>query len=88
MTIFYGWVTENEPGRDPCLCGSPGCRGSINFDVSDADATHADQPGPEGDAVRRRLEEYSAYLRSVGQEQVVDTVSAVVRRVQRRLRAG
>jgi SET domain-containing protein len=87
VTIFYGWVTENQPGRDPCLCGSPGCRGSINFDVSDADATHADQPGPEGDAVRRRLEEYSAYLRSVGQEQVIDTVSAVVRRMQRRRRA-
>src|SRR5215471_5544307 len=38
VTIFYGWVTRNEPGRDPCRCGTPGCRRTINFDVSDADA--------------------------------------------------
>src|ERR1700730_15561273 len=32
VTIFYGWVSHNEPQRDPCHCGSPGCRGFINFD--------------------------------------------------------
>src|SRR5262249_23454990 len=42
VTIFYGWVTRNEPERDPCKCGSPGCRGFINFDVSDEEAARVE----------------------------------------------
>src|SRR5258708_11302851 len=41
VTIFYGWVSHNEPERDRCHCGSPRCRGIINFDLSDEDAKHA-----------------------------------------------
>src|SRR5215472_13186185 len=40
VTIFYGWVSHNDPERDPCRCGSPQCRGFINFDLTDEDATH------------------------------------------------
>src|SRR5436190_16973262 len=29
VTIFYGWVTENDAGRDPCRCGARNCRGLI-----------------------------------------------------------
>jgi hypothetical protein len=86
VTIFYGWVTLNEPGRDPCLCGSPGCRGSINFDVSDADARNLDDEGPHGAALRARLDEYGAYLTSIGQEQVLETIAdafSALRRAQR-----
>src|SRR2546430_2711724 len=54
VTIFYGWVTRNEPGRDPCRCGNPGCRGFINFDVGDADARALADAGPAGEPVRRR----------------------------------
>jgi histone-lysine N-methyltransferase SETD1 len=87
VTIFYGWVSENEPGRDPCLCGAPGCRGTINFDVSDADAQHFGRDTPAGEAVRRRIEEYAAFLRSIGQEQVIETVADKLRDLERRLRA-
>ena len=74
VTIFYGWVTRNEPERDPCRCGSASCRGFINFDVSDADARHWETPTPEGEALKARLDEYAAYLHSIDQEQVLDTV--------------
>jgi hypothetical protein len=87
VTIFYGWVTLNEPVRDPCLCGSPGCRGSINFDVSEADARELDDEGPRGQAVRARLDEYGEYLRSIGQEQVLETIAdalSTLRRAARR----
>jgi hypothetical protein len=87
VTIFYGWVTENEPERDPCLCGSPGCRGTINFDLTDADAANVEDQGPAGVAVRRRLDEYSEYLRSIGQEQVIETVAHTIRRMRRRLQS-
>src|SRR5258708_25075162 len=40
-TIFYGWGGHNQPERDRCHCGSPRCRGIINFDLSDEDAKHA-----------------------------------------------
>src|SRR5450755_1854946 len=74
VTIFYGWVTQNEPERDPCLCGSARCRGFINFDLSDQDAALADHASEAGEAVRRRLAEYSAFLHSIGQDQVEDTI--------------
>jgi len=87
VTIFYGWVSENEPGRDPCRCGAPGCRGTINFDVSDADAEHFARNTAEGEAVRRRIDEYYAFLRSIGQEQVIETVAEKLRELERRVRA-
>lgn len=86
VTIFYGWVTMNEPGRDPCLCGSPDCRGSINFDVSDADARDLDDEGPRGVALRARLDEYGAYLVSIGQEQVLDTIADALSTLRRAAR--
>ena len=88
VTIFYGWVSENEPGRDPCLCGAPGCRGTINFDVSDADAANFERDTPEGEAVRRRIEAYAAFLRSIGQEQVIETVADKLRELARRTRGA
>jgi uncharacterized protein len=87
VTIFYGWVSENEPGRDPCLCGTSGCRGTINFDVSDADAANFESETPEGEAVRRRFEAYATFLRSIEQEQVIETVADKLRELERRLRA-
>ncbi|HTQ03436.1 MAG TPA: SET domain-containing protein-lysine N-methyltransferase [Polyangiaceae bacterium] len=86
VTIFYGWVSTNEPERDPCLCGAPGCRGFINFDVSDHDAAHFDADSPAGEAVRRRLDEYAAYLRSIDQAHVLDTVRDTLRELRRRVR--
>src|SRR5688572_6078304 len=88
VTIFYGWVTENEPGRDPCLCGASGCRGTINFDLTDADAAGIEDLGPAGEAIRRRLDQYSVYLRSIGQAQVIETVAHTVRRMRRRLQSS
>jgi hypothetical protein len=85
VTIFYGWVSENEPGRDPCRCGAPGCLGSINFDLTDADAANFGRDTPAGEAVRRRLEEYGAFLRSIGQEQVIATVAEHLRAMALRL---
>jgi len=78
VTIFYGWVTQNEPGRDPCLCGSPACRGLINFDISDVEARHFERDTEEGRAFQRRLEEYAEYLRSIDQEQVLDIIAATI----------
>ncbi len=74
VTIFYGWVTVNEPERDPCRCGSPGCRGTINFDVTEFDARHIEEISAEGDAVRQRVGRYVEYLSSIGQEQVAETI--------------
>jgi SET domain-containing protein len=86
VTIFYGWVSTNEPERDPCLCGAPSCRGFINFDVSDEDAAHLDEDSPAGVAVRRRLDEYAAFLRSIDQEQVSETIADTLRELRRRTR--
>lgn len=86
VTIFYGWVTQNEPERDRCLCGAARCRGTINFDVSDADARHFDDAGPLGQAVRARLDEYGAYLRAIDQEQVLETIENVLATLRRNLR--
>lgn len=74
VTIFYGWVTQNDPQRDPCLCGSSNCRGFINFDISDEDALLVDGEGAASLAVRERIDAYFRYLRAIGQEQVEDTI--------------
>ncbi|HVW28361.1 MAG TPA: SET domain-containing protein-lysine N-methyltransferase [Polyangiaceae bacterium] len=86
VTIFYGWVTQNEPTRDPCRCGASNCRGFINFDVSDDDARKI-----EGDAIadaglRARIEEYVSYLRSIGQEHVEATILRTLAILSARLR--
>jgi hypothetical protein len=78
VTIFYGWVTQNEPERDPCLCGHPTCRGFINFDVRDADAALLSEESPEGNAARKRFDEYAAFLRSIDQEHVLGTIAGVL----------
>jgi hypothetical protein len=82
VTIFYGWVTQNEPDRDPCRCGSARCRGTINFDVSTEDARNAELDSPEGARFRARLTEYAEFLRSIGQEQVERTIASVVARAK------
>lgn len=85
VTIFYGWVTVNQPGRDPCRCGAPGCRGTINFDVGDDDARGLREDTPAGRALRARLAEYGEFLRSIGQEQVLELVAERLAQVRRRL---
>jgi SET domain-containing protein len=75
VTLFYGWVTQNQPERDPCRCGSVGCRGTINFDVSDAEALAFDADGEQGEAFREKLADYEGFLRRIGQEQVLDTIA-------------
>jgi hypothetical protein len=84
VTIFYGWVTQNQPGRDPCRCASPGCRGFINFDLSDEDAEHYDQDTAQGRAFRERLAEYREFLRSIDQEQVLETISTKLAQMRER----
>jgi hypothetical protein len=88
VTIFYGWVSHNDPKRDPCLCGSPRCRGFINFDLSDEDASHVEVREGEGvvmDAViRRRLAEYGEFLSSIGQEQVQEVIATTLMRIKLR----
>src|SRR5450755_1649958 len=74
VTIFYGWVTQNEPGRDPCSCGAARCRGFINFDLSDQDAALIEGDSAASQAVQARLTQYIAFLRSIGQEQVEETI--------------
>src|SRR5450432_1611774 len=86
VTIFYGWVTENEPERDPCLCGSPSCRGFINFDLSDRDAALVSGDSEESALVRARLAEYVAFLHSIGQEQVEETISRTLAAMQAKSR--
>jgi len=85
ITLFYGWVTVNQPGRDPCRCGAPGCRGTINFDLSDDDARVLRDDSPAGRALRARLAEYGEFLRAIGQEQVLDLVAERLAQVRRRL---
>ena len=65
---------RNEPERDPCRCAARTCRGFINFDLSDRDAALVHGDSADSVAVRQRLSEYSAYLASIGQEQVEDTI--------------
>lgn len=85
VTIFYGWVTQNEPGRDPCSCGATRCRGFINFDLSDQDAALIDDDSASGRAVRARLAEYVAFLASIGQEQVEETILRTLATLRARL---
>jgi hypothetical protein len=88
VTIFYGWVSHNEPRRDPCRCGSPRCRGFINFDLGDEDAKHArilpDNTVELDDVLRERLAEYADFLHSIGQEQVMEAIAATLVRIKRR----
>jgi SET domain-containing protein len=86
VTIFYGWVTLNEPERDPCRCGAKQCRGHINFDLSDDDARHCESDTPEGQAFRERFQAYADYLTSIGQEQVLDSVARKLGQLRARLR--
>jgi len=85
VTIFYGWVTENEPARDPCRCGSNNCRGFINFDLSDVDAEHCEQESAQGLAFRERFQAYADYLVSIEQEQVLDRIAARLSQMRARL---
>lgn len=85
VTIFYGWVTQNEPERDPCRCGTRSCRGFINFDISDADAASVEDGVVQSAAFRSRLEEYVEYLRSIGQEHVEETIAAMIAKIRARL---
>ncbi|HEX4336048.1 MAG TPA: SET domain-containing protein-lysine N-methyltransferase [Polyangiaceae bacterium] len=85
VTIFYGWVTENEPSRDPCRCGAPGCRGFINFDLTDDDARKVDGETIADDALRARLDSYSEFLRSIDQTQVETTIYRTLAAMRARL---
>lgn len=88
VTIFYGWVTENEPERDPCRCGAARCRGFINFDVSDTDAEHFERDTPEGAAFRRRFAEYRDHVLTLGQEHVLTTIANKAASMRARRRAS
>jgi hypothetical protein len=92
VTIFYGWVSHNDPQRDPCRCGSPRCRGTINFDVSDEDAEHIeisdDHRVTMDDFLRRKLSGYVEYLHSIGQEQVQEAIANTLVRVKLRPRGS
>jgi len=88
VTIFYGWVTHNEPRRDPCLCGAPRCRGFINYDLGDDDMAHATVV--EGHRVEldeflhRKFAEYGRFLASIGQEQALEVVATTLIRIKLR----
>jgi hypothetical protein len=92
VTIFYGWVSHNEPQRDPCRCGSPRCRSYINFDVSDDDAAHIEildgWRASMDDGLRAKLADYVEYLHSIGQEQVEDVIANTLVRVKLRRRSA
>jgi hypothetical protein len=88
VTIFYGWVSHNDPRRDACLCGAPRCRGFINFDLTDEDAKHIEIHEGGGvvmdDVIRRRLAEYAEFLQSIGQEQVQEAIASTLVRIKLR----
>ena len=92
VTVFYGWISHNEPERDPCRCGSARCRGFINFDLSDEDAKHveilADRRVVVDGVLERRLAEYSEFLRSIGQEQVNEVIATTLVRIKLRPRGS
>jgi SET domain-containing protein len=85
VTIFYGWVTVNDPERDPCRCGAKNCRKFINFDLSDDDARHCEADTPQGVAFRDRFQAYADYLVSIEQEQVLDSIAARLGSLRRQL---
>ena len=84
VTIFYGWVSHNEPSRDPCRCGAPECRGFINFDLSDDDVAKVEivdgRIQSTDEAFRQRLAEYGSFLESIGQEQVRSVIATALAR--------
>ena len=88
VTIFYGWVTHNEPGRDPCLCGTPDCRGTINFDLTDEDTRCVTVlPGHQvviDQPLRSRLAEYERFLHAIDQDQVQEIVASTLMRITMR----
>ncbi len=88
ITIFYGWVSHNEPERDPCRCGAEHCRGFINFDLSDEDATRVeigdDNQMVLDEVLGKRLAEYATFLKSIGQEQVQEVIAATLVRMKTR----
>jgi SET domain-containing protein len=75
VTIFYRWVTRNQPERDPCYCGSPRCRGFINFDLSDEEVEHFESETAAGEAIRRKLADYEEFLCSIGQETMLESIA-------------
>jgi SET domain-containing protein len=75
VTIFYGWVTRNQPERDPCRCGAPGCRGFINFDLSDDEVQSFETDTEAGRAFQRKVDDYAEYLRSIGRLRVLDLIA-------------
>lgn len=86
VTIFYGWVTRNQPMRDPCRCGAPNCRGYINFDVSDDEARNAEADTPEGERFRKKLDDYFEFLRQIGQDQAKGNVMHTLTKLRAELR--
>jgi SET domain-containing protein len=85
VTIFYGWVTRNQPERDPCRCGAPNCRGFINFDISDEEARNAEAATPEGERFRKKLDEYWEFLQRIGQEQAKGSVLHALAKMRERM---
>src|SRR5262249_24958013 len=88
VSVFYGWVTQNEPERDPCRCSSANCRGVIKFDVSDDEGDRIDIRNgalvTTDRAVHERLAEYAEYLQSIAQEQVQETIASTIATMKRR----
>jgi hypothetical protein len=87
VTIFYGWVTVNDPERDPCRCGSSRCRGYINFDLSEDDARHCEDDSELGRAFRERFQAYADYLATIDQQQVLDVIASRLGQLRRKLAA-
>jgi hypothetical protein len=91
-TIFYGWISQNEPQRDPCRCGAAQCRGFINFDIRDEDVDHVEiLEGPRvtmDETIRDRFAEYGEYLVSIGQEQVKEAIANTFVSMKRRRATG
>jgi hypothetical protein len=85
VTIFYGWVTHNQPARDPCRCGAPSCRGTINFDLSDEEVKCVSvMPGHEvvvRQPLRGRLVEYEQFLNGIDQDQVQEIIATTLVRL-------
>lgn len=88
VTVFYGWVSHNQPDRDPCRCGAESCRGFINFDLSDEDARYVHVSDKNqvtlDEVLARRLAEYGTFLRSIGQEQVQEAIANTLIRMKLR----
>lgn len=85
VTIFYGWVTRNQPERDPCRCGSERCRGFINFDLSDDEVRSFETDTEAGRAFQEKLDDYAGYLRSIGRLRVLDLIADRLSQAQSKL---